>query len=341
MPQKQKKTKRIIIIVLLVILALISALLLTYFILYHHGKMQFHKNDKNIVASEVDGLEIDEDSITYNGKNYSLNKDVVSILFMGIDKERIGNNLGYGKNGQADSIFVAAINTSTKKIKLIPIQRETMVDVNAYSKDGKFVGTNFEQICLAFAYGNDAAKSCENVKTSVSRYLMGINISSYVAIDLDGVEVITNKIGGVPLTAIESVTYNDRKCSVGESLLLKGKNARLYIQDRTETLDGSTKRLQRQKQFLSAFASTAGNQILTDFTKLKLYYDTMIPFISTDLSFSQISYLATACLTRDIGNIFEYETIEGEMIQNGKFAEFTPDNNSLVNAIITAFYSEN
>ena len=340
MPEK-KKTKRVIVIILISILSLITALLLTYFILYQHGKMQFHKDDKNIVASkEVEGLEIDEDSISYNDKTYTLDKDVVSILFMGIDKERIGNNLGYGKNGQADSIFVAAINTKTKVIRLIPIQRETMVDVNTYSKDGKFIGTNQEQVCLAFAYGDDAKKSCENVKTSVSRYLMGINISSYVAIDLDGVEVITNKIGGVPLTAIESVPYNDGRCAVGDNLLLKGRNARLYIQDRTDTLDGSTKRLQRQKQFLSAFATTAGNQILNDFTKLKSYYDGMVPYISTNLSFSQISYLATACLTRDIGNLFEYETIEGNMTKEGEYVEFTPDTDSLVSVIINCFYKQ-
>ncbi|MCQ2455557.1 MAG: LCP family protein [Clostridia bacterium] len=340
MPRKEKKRKKILVIILIIILAIITALSLTCFILYESGKIQFHKNDKNISATGIDGLETGENSITYNGKTYYLNGDVVSVLFMGIDKQNIDNNFGFGKNGQADSIFVAAVNTKTKKIKLIPIPRESMVDVNTYDSSGNFTGTKKEQICLAYSYGDSAKDSCSNVKASVSRFLMGINVSSYIAMDLKGVSNTTDKIGGITLNALESVPYQNRTCKVGEKIVLKGGDATRYIQCRNDGIDASTKRLERQKQFLSVFASTAGNQILSDFTKLKVYYDGLIPFVQTDLSFAQVSYLVTSSISKNLGNALEYENITGNMSLKGEWAEFTPDNDSLINAILNSFYKE-
>lgn len=339
---KKKKTKKILLIILAVFLAIVIALVSAFFILFFKGKSQFHKDDTNIKNTlGIDDLEINEDDVIYKDETYTLDRNVVSVLFIGIDKENLNKDFGYGQNGQSDSLFVAAVNTKTKKIKLIPIAREAMVDINCYSDKGKFIGTEKKQICLAYSYGDSADKSCDNVKKSVVRYLMGINVSNYIAMDLEGIGKVTDKIGGVKLNAIESVEIDGKMCKIGDSLNLKGDNARSYVQSRTEDIMGSSLRLGRQKQFLSAFASTAGNQILNDFTKLKVYYDSMIPYIKTDLSFSQISYLVSSCLTKDIGSALQYEDIKGTMQVTDKWVEFTPDSDSLITAILDAFYIKN
>ena len=99
------KGKKITIIVLSVLLALILALLGTLFALTHVGKSQFHKGDTHISTDAVN-IE-DENTITYNGKKYTFNKNIVSVLVMGIDRDNVNNNYGSGNNGQADVIFVA------------------------------------------------------------------------------------------------------------------------------------------------------------------------------------------------------------------------------------------
>lgn len=334
------KTKKIVITIISVMLAIILLIFSAFFILKKVGKDAFHKNDKNINVSGIDGLEINEDVIEYNGKEYVRNEDVVSILFLGVDKEELSNNLGTGKNGQADTIFVAALNTKTKKINLIPIQRESMVDVDVYSSSGKYSGVNNEQICLSYAYGKDIKSSCENTMTSVSRLLFGLNVSNYMVMDLKGISKITDAIGGITLTSLEDIHLRSLSCKKGETVTLKGRNAQYYLQDRSSDITGSTKRLARQKQFLSVFASKAGNDIVGDFTLLKKYYDVMTPYISTDLSFAQVTYLTSSMITRDIGGLFEYKTIDGELKVGEKWVEYYPDKTSILNVIIDCFYKE-
>lgn len=331
------KSKKIIITVISCLLALVLLLVSTYFILVGLGKSKFHQNDRDISAS-IDGLEIDEGEVTYKNKKYTLDLDVISVLFLGIDKEEIEDDLGVGKNGQADTVFVLTLNTKTKAIKIIPIPRESIVDVNIYSASGKYAGTKREQICLAYAYGKDAAASSDNTRIAVSRLLLNINVSNYVTMDLLGISAMTDKIGGIELTAIEDIP--EIGCKEGKSIYLSGEKARAYLQSRTDDVEGSSKRLERQKQFLSAFASKAGNSIMSNFGLVKTYYDTMSPYISTDLSFSQITYLVSTAVSKDIGGKFDYKLISGETKLGEKWVEFYADPESLVNAVLNTFYIE-
>ncbi|MCQ2477732.1 MAG: LCP family protein [Clostridia bacterium] len=279
----RKKTKRTLIIVISVILAILLLLAGTFAFMYYRGKSQFHKNDGNI---KTDTVVLNDDDIEYGGKIYSLNKNIVSILFIGVDKQNINSNFGYGMNGQADSLFVMAIDTLNKTVKLIPISRETMVDVDLYDNGGQYAGIKKEQLCLAYAYGNTAEQSSKNVLKSVRRALFDINISSYVTIDLMGVSRMTVKMGGVTLDCLEELKINGKIRPVGETLMLKGQSAVDYIQMRGDDEQANNRRMARQQQFLSAFASEVGNQIMDDFSKLTTYYNAMKPYMSTDLSFS-------------------------------------------------------
>lgn len=333
----RKKTKKTLIIVISVILAILLLLAGTFAFMYYRGKSQFHKNDGNI---KTDTVVLNDDDIEYGGKIYSLNKNIVSILFIGVDKQNINSNFGYGMNGQADSLFVMAIDTLNKTVKLIPISRETMVDVDLYDNGGQYAGIKKEQLCLAYAYGNTAEQSSKNVLKSVRRALFDINISSYVTIDLMGVSRMTVKMGGVTLDCLEELKINGKIRPVGETLMLKGQSAVDYIQMRGDDEQANNRRMARQKQFLSAFASEVGNQIMDDFSKLTTYYNAMKPYMSTDLSFSQITYLATNVLTRNIGSSFDYKLIDGTIAKGEKWIEFTPDSESITKALIDVFYTE-
>ncbi len=334
---KRKKLKKIIIIVLCILLSIVLILVSTFFILVYIGKKQFHQNDTHIVNDAVT-IE-DDDTITYKDKKYVLNKDIISILVIGIDRENINDNLGNGNNGQADVIFIAALDTKTNRATIIPISRETMVDVNIYSTSGKYVGTEKEQICLAYAYGSSPKESSENVMTSVKRLFYGINISNYVAIEMEGISKLTDMVGGVELTCIESFDYFGQKYyTKGESLSLNGKTAISYIQYRGTDLEANDRRMQRQKQFLSALISKAGNAILSDFTMLGSLYGDLSPYFSSNISIAQLTYLANECLTVNFGDLFNYESIEGELIQGEKWVEFTPDEEALLDLIVDVFY---
>lgn len=332
------KTKKTIIIIVAVILALFLLLGSIFLILRHVGKVQFHKNDTNISA---DAVEIeDDDTVSYNNKKYTLNRNIVSVLFIGIDKERVSENAGFGNNGQADTLFVAAVDTSTKAVTIIPISRETMVDVNIYTKDGAYAGVEREQICLSYAYGDTPQSSSENVLTSVKRLMYGVNINSYVTMDLEGIEKFTTLLGGVRVTSLENVWYKGSFLYEGQSYNLKGDMATSYIQYRNKDISANDRRMQRQKQFLSALATTAGNSIMNDFTKLSSYYSTLSPYFSTNVSLAQVTYLASNCLTMNIGDALQYKSIEGTLTQDGKWVEFEADKESVLQTVIDTFYIE-
>ena len=331
------KTKKITLIALSIFLALVILVVSAFYIITAIGKHQFHKDDANINA---DAVQIENDqSITFDGKKYTLNKNIVSVLVMGIDRENVNQSLGYGKNGQADVIFVATIDTKTKKACIIPISRETMADVSVYTNDGKFAETQNQQLCLAYAYGNTTEECSKNVMDSVKRLLCGININSYVTLELEGVEKLTDMVGGIELTCIEDMQVGGNLSFYkGQKLKLNGVNARRYIQYRGDDVEANARRMQRQKQFLSALMNKTGNAVINDFTKLSKFYSTLSPYYKTNVSFAQITYLAKNCLSVNFGDALEYKTIDGTLTQGEKWVEFHADKNSILQTVIDVFY---
>lgn len=330
------KWKKILLIVLASLLALILLLVGTFFILSLIGKSQFHKQDTHIVAPNV--IIEDEDTISYKGKEYTLNKNVISILVIGVDRENLDEDLGVGNNGQADVIFVATVDTKTKKAHIIPISRETMVDVNQYATNGKYIGVKREQLCLAYAYGNTPEQCSENVMTSVKRLLYGVNINSYVTIEMEGFEKLIDLIYGIEITALEDINSKKLPLIKGEKVLLNGNQARTYITYRDDDIEANARRMERQKQFLSALLNKTGNSIVNNFANLTKYYNDLSPYFSTNVSFAQITYLAQNCLSLNFGDALNYKNIDGNLVQGEKWVEFYADEESTIETLIDIFY---
>ena len=328
----KKKGKKVLIIVLCVLLGLIIAFVGSFFALRYMGFRGFHKNDTHIDNSNVK-IE-DESYITYKGQKYRLNNNIINILIMGVDKRDINDNSERGINGQADCIFLAAVDTEKKTYTIIPISRETMVDIETYTEAGNFSGIKKEQICLAYAYGGTPKESSENVLKAVKRMFYGINISSYVTVDLDGMIEFSSMVGGVTLTSIETL---DDKFYEGEEYTLSGRSALNYIRARGKDIDANNRRMQRQKQFLSALLSKAGNQVLDDFTKLSDYYNAMQPYTFTNVDLAKLTYFASTCLSRDIGSKMVYKSIEGTMSES-KYNEFNINEDQLLDLVVETFY---
>ena len=340
--RKKKKALKILLIIFLCLLVVFSALGGTFLVMRSIGRKQLMNGQGEIAIPEdlVDSFDDDGKTVSYNGEKYLLNEDIVSIVFMGVDKKDINQELGYGTNGQADAIFVACLDTKSGAVKIIPIPREFMVDVNLYSTSGKYVGVEREQLCLAYAYGGTPQESCNNVVLSVSRALYGMNMGSYVAIDLAGVGVLTDMVGGVTVTSPETISYGKYKFTQGQSTTLKGGATEAFIRARTGTVEGSTLRLVRQKEFLNAFSSKAGNQVLSNITQLPKFYNTAKPYTASDITLSELTYLASCVLTTDIGNSLKYHMVGGNIGMGEKYVEFEPDPTALFEMVLEVFYKK-
>ena len=340
--KKMKTPLKVLLIILLCFLIIIGSLFGTFLVLRKRGKDRLTSKNGNasFPTDIIDAMENDGEVIYKNGEKYVLNKNIVSFIFMGVDKTDINGTKQNGNAGQADSISLIALDTAEKRVKVLPISRETMVDVDMYSATGEKTGTEKKQLCLAYSYGNGGKTSCENVKKSVSRLLYGMDIKSYYAMELEGVSKLTDKIGGIDLTALETLngSYSIIK---NESVNLKGGKAIFYIQERSNDLTANQGRMARQKQFMSALTKKCGKNILSNFTNLVTYYNVLKPYSYTDLSLSDVTYLASECLSTKLLNEIEYLDISGNTsLGKDNHSEFNADSNSVYNAVVDIFYKK-
>ena len=282
--------------------------------------------------------------VTYQGEKYVYNEDLVSILFLGVDKEAFeeGGTVGDGKAGQADALFLLVLDTKTGKSRLIAISRDTMTDVNVYSDLGNFIGTEKLQLCLAYTYGDGKEKSCENTVRAVSRLFYGMPVAAYAALDLDAIAVLTDAVGGVEVTVTKDLTIQDPSLKEGERKVLTGEQAQWYVRSRLveekeATADANSDRIERQKQYLAAFGGKAAEQFRKNPLFLLTLYQKIKDFSVTNLSAAEVTYLGTLLFRggfQDTGIL----SIKGEASMGETYAEFHVDEQAMYEMVLEVFY---
>ena len=111
------------------------------------------------------------------------------LLLIGIDKDQARtNDPTYGKEDsgyRSDSIMLTRIDPSEKKVTMVSIHRDTLVDL----------GENGQQkINAAYAIGQ------ETYTTQVISEFAGVPISHYAEVDMDGLAAVIDTIGGIDVT---------------------------------------------------------------------------------------------------------------------------------------------
>ena len=287
-----------------------------------------------------------QETIEYNGNKYVYNSDVIAIAFMGVDKRDLGlDNGSVGTGGQSDADILLTINTKTGKAKAIAIPRDTMVDVDLYSESGIFLRSEKMQLCLSYAYGDGKAKSAENTANSISRILYDVPITKYFALDLNGIAPINDSIGGVTVDSLYD--FKDIGIKKGDKIKLTGDMTEKYVRQRDmDTVNASLNRTARQVQYVKAFASQVIPAVTQDFSVVTRLYDTASKYSTTNLSLSNVTYLASLMLSKGITN-FDTVTLEGDMQESTKkdyadfvYAEFYPDKDKLMQLVLDTFYTK-
>ena len=344
--EKKKKTpkqiaKRVA-IVLAVIILLPTAVILG---MWAAGKSSLF-GGKMDMSNAIDGAKVQNkgDLVIYKGHKYQYNEDITNILFMGVDKDNLDSKdtkLKMRGAGQSDTIFLAALDTSSGKVTLVNVPRDVMTYVRSYDKDGKYDGKKLRQICLAYAYGDGKKKSCENVAYAVSKVLYGVPIQSYMSIDLSAISVLNDAIGGVNVQVIGDLTSTDPSLKEGANVTLLGGQAETYVRSREfEPIDANLKRMQRQQQYVTSYIQKALQEMKSDLTLplelLNLVSDNSV----TNLSASKITYLAT----KVSGSSFSSDSIYSIdcKIKEGEtgYAEYYPDETKLFEMVLKVFYKQ-
>jgi len=309
----------------------------------------FQKKSEVPESSEFSGKDIDyyidlnqnqyDEDIRYKDKWYSLKRSVSSYLLMGIDNNgEAKDNGSYNDGGQADVLILLVIDDDAKTISFLQINRDTMAEVEVLGVMGDVVGTLYEQLAAAHFYGNGLSNSCENTVRAVSKFLYGIKIDAYAAVNLDAVSVINDDIGGVTVAIEDDFSNVDSSLLKGSTVTLNGTQAYNYIRARMSVGDGTNlERMRRHREYING-AIEAFRKAFEDNGNLilKLISD-INPYWVTDLSVNELIELADRTEKYIYNGIF---TIDGEAIVGENFMEFYADDDSVKENVIRLFYEE-
>lgn len=280
-----------------------------------------------------------EGDVRYQGVHYRYNEDILTFLFLGIDKMTEVKPVKSGiDGGQSDAIFLLVLNPHNKEISVIAIPRDTMTDIDIYNKEGYFMRTAQGQLTLQHGYGDGATVSCERSRKAVEKLFYHLPIHGYCSVNMGAIPLINDAVGGVEVVALEDVIRTGIKR--GDTVLLKGMDAYYYLHNRdTRSAESAGRRLERQKQYLTAYAAAALNAMKSDITLPVTLYQDLSKYMVTDVSLDEITYLAVQAsgYRFDSDNMY---SLKGETVMGDQFEEFYVDETALYELILEVFYEE-
>lgn len=278
--------------------------------------------------------------VKHNGTVYAYNGEMMAFLFMGIDKNSEAEEVAEGTDGgQADALFLAAVNPKDRTVKIIGINRNTMADVDIYNAEGAYVDTVEAQIAVQHGFGNGMEESCGYQCKAVSRLFYGLPIHGYAAINMAAIPELNDAVGGVDVVVQEDLSIKDPMLVEGAQVHLEGESAFWYVKYRDMNQFGSADgRLERQKQYLAGFMEAAKKAAKEDISVVSRLYSALKPMMVTDITSGEAVYLATELLDYDFGGKDGFRMMEGETVMGEVFEEFYVDEEALYEMILDIFY---
>lgn len=278
--------------------------------------------------------------VKYKNQIYAYNEDILTFLFMGIDKqdETVQEMPEGTDGGQADALFLLVLNPRRKEMDLIGINRNTMTQIDMYSDTGAYIDTITAQICVQHGFGNGMEESCIYQKEAVSRLFYGLPIHGYAAVNYSAAAPLNDAVGGVDVTVLEDLTSESPLLKEGAQVHLEGEDALTYVRWRdTDTFASADRRLERQMQYLEGFVEKAKISAGEDIFNIARMYRAASPAMVTDVTVDKAVYLASQALDYR-GGPNNFYMPEGETVMGEQFEEYYIDETALYEMILEIFY---
>lgn len=281
-----------------------------------------------------------EDIVEINGVKCVPKRNIKTYLFMGLDSQGEAKAAEeYDGTGQCDTLQILVLDDVNHTYTRLPINRDTMTEVNTLDENGYYLGTTTMQISLAHASGDGMEKSCENTVDAVSNLLYGQTIDGYASLNMDSIKVLNHLAGGVTVTIEDDFSKEDPSLKMGDTITLTDEQAMHYVHGRMNVGDGTNEnRMRRQTQYLEALKPILLEKCQADNTFPLDIYDGLEPYMVTNLTRNNFINLAaelTECEEQD-----SLEIKGTNAMGDTGFNEFTVDEDSLAETVIQLFYDK-
>lgn len=277
-----------------------------------------------------------EDNIEADGVTYRRRKNVTTVLLMGIDRDSGKVTSGSRSGGQADFLQLLVIDSERQKITQLPIDRDTMAPIVILGVLGDQSGVRTAQICLSHGFGDGKEQSCELTVSAVSNLLLGTPIDEYIAMNLDGICVLNDAVGGVTVTLEDDFSALDASMTQGKTLTLTGNQAELFVRSRQSVGAGTNEaRMIRQRQYMAGLAELMDRRIQEDEAFIGSVYDELKPYLMTSLS--------RGALINQVWNTRAYERKTAELngvyqVGSDGFMQFHAEETQLRQIVLELIY---
>lgn len=280
-----------------------------------------------------------EDTIVYGGKEYRYNEHLSNYVLMGVDtREPITEYETREEAGRADAIFFLSYDRVKKTIKCISIPRDTMANVRMIAPDGTDLGTSKEHINMQYAFGDGKDESCRLMKEAVSDILYDVPIQGYCSLNMDGIAVAVDVLGGVEMVVPDnSLEAVNAEFVEGAKVTITKENAEQFIRYRdTDESQSAIARMNRQKELMKAVLERAREKSIENTDFIVEMYESLKPYMVTNIGNDILADLLEAKFDSETGVV----DIPGEGVEGELYDEYHIDETKLYELVLQMFYEE-
>ena len=333
---RQRKICMLLIIILIIVLSILGG---GYYLLSQKNAALPKIGGQNSDSLNQTDLNQNSDTVEYKGEAYKYNDHLSNYLFLGIDtREAVDTYQSQADAGQADAIFLVSMDRATEKIKVLFLPRDSMTRIEVFNPYGQSLGETTDHLNIQYAFGDGKEKSCELMKTAVSDMLDGLPIQGYCSMNMDGISVITDFVGGIQLTIPDdSLADVNPKYKKGAVVDITGETAEQFVRYRDiDKTQSALVRQERQKTFLQALVQKAQEKAGEDAGFVTGLYDSVKSYTVTNMGNDIFAKLLAASQN----GITDTETVPGEGTHGENFDEYHIDEDALSDLIISMFYEK-
>ena len=288
-------------------------------------------------------------TITYNGKKYRYNDNLINILVMGIDDYGLKGDKDTDANPyQADTIVLGTVDAVKKTVSFMSIPRDTVASIKVLDLNDEVATVKKGPIAIQHSFGTQGEKTNEAVVDAVSNLLYSVPISRYVSVDITAIPDINDSLGGITVDIPEDLTKWNPKMKAGtKDYLLLNKDAVIFVARRDTGIDDSAMgRMKRQVMYLKKLFPAVKAKTAENITYPIALYNSEADKVKTNLTIDEMTYLAKLLLDLELSDK-DIVSVPGEMkrIEPGEIEDYEyemgyiVDEDALKQLIVDRFYT--
>ena len=288
-------------------------------------------------------------TITYNGKKYRYNDNLINILVMGIDDYGLKGDKDTDANPyQADTIVLGTVDAVKKTVSFMSIPRDTVASIKVLDLNDELATVKKGPIAIQHSFGTQGERTNEAVVDAVSNLLYSVPINRYVSVDITAIPDINDSLGGITVDIPEDLTKWNPKMKAGtKDYLLLNKDAVIFVARRDTGIDDSAMgRMKRQVMYLKKLFPAVKARTAENITYPIALYNSEADKVKTNLTIDEMTYLAKLLLDLELSDK-DIVSVPGEMkrIEPGEIEDYEyemgyiVDEDALKQLIVDRFYT--